>query len=112
MKGKMKTSTVITLSATAVSIVGLITFLISTDRDITPLLIALPTVVAALGALFNTNVLNNKVEVVKQQTNGTLSKITADNLAKQDEISQLRTLLTPAQAAKVEPKEVPNSESV
>lgn len=68
----MKTPIIIGLSATLVSILTLVVYLIETGRDVTPLLVVLAAVIPSLTALFG-------VDKVQKQTNGTNTALRVEN---------------------------------
>lgn len=86
----MKPVIAITLAGTVVAVVGLIAWLIVTDRDPTLLIAALPTVIPLLANLF----LSGKID---KQTNGANAELRETNTRQSIEIRQLRAQLTPKQ---------------
>lgn len=82
----MKTPTLVGVGVTLLGILGLVTFLIATDRDPALLLTALVTSVPLLAVLFQLN-------VVQKQTNGTLSSLREELAAEKAENKALRTYL-------------------
>jgi len=90
----VKTVLIMSLTGTFLAVLALVGFLLYTGRDITPLLIALPTIVAVLGTLYG-------VQKVQTQTNGANSELRQMNSELHAENKQLRGLLPPEQAALV-----------
>jgi len=90
----MKTNVVIGLVVTFLAFLALVGYLIVTNHDPTPVLVAIPGVVVGLTALFGIN-------KVDKQTNGANAALRADAAAKAVEISHLRSVLSPEQAAQI-----------
>jgi flagellar motor component MotA len=100
----MKLSIVIVLASTFISLLGLVAFLIYSGNDVSTLMNALPAIVVALGTLFGVSVVNKKVDVVRGQTNGTLSAMRSENLAQSARIVELLEVATPEQIEKIRAK--------
>lgn len=109
----MKLSLALTVAGVFVSLMALITWIIVSGRDVTTLLITLPTVVGAIGTLFFANRINNKVDTVKANTNGTLTAMSEQLQAAQEQNAILRLGTTPEQyAAAKHLVETPNVQPV
>lgn len=98
----MKAPIIIGVSATVVSLLGMVTYLIATDHDPTAFVIAATALTPGVAALFGIAQVNTAVKKVDAQTNGTLSALRIENSQVRQENSQLRTVM-PASVASTIP---------
>lgn len=95
----MKTPVIIGVAATVVALLGMITYLVATNHDPTPFVIAAAAIIPGIAALFGLNQVANAVNKVDQQTNGTLSSLRLENSQLRVENATLRTA-TPTDIAR------------
>lgn len=92
----MKPSLIIGVAATLVGVVGMATYLIATGHDPSVLITVMVTAVPLVAVLFG-------ISTVQKQTNGNLSKLSADFEKERAENKVLRSIMTPEQLAQIPP---------